>query len=458
VARLPLWARRRGSARVGRTNQPDFRAICEASPGLHLILDRDLTIVEASNAYLAATDTRRETVVGRPVFEVLPDNPATPEVQAVRNSAASFERVLRLGKPDAMPVQRYDMRPRGGDGPSPAYGDFQERYWRTVNTPVPGPDGAVAWIIHQVEDVTEATLAAQGGQGDRSLVGLLRAGNAVLRDLPDALFARLAGNLTPVRLPADALLIEPGEAVKTIHFPLYGLISISRHLEDGASVEVALCGQDAFVGGPALNDNLFEDTEARTLVAGASLSCRTRALQDLQADHPELSAVLGRFLPLLMDQMSLSAACLARHTLDQRLARWLLTAANHTGSHVLPVRQESLAQILGVRRTGISEAMARLEAAGVAANGRGRIHIRDVVRLEGRSCSCFRELQDHRVAHALNPRAAPLESRSTIDGLMDRYFALAGADGLDASTAGSTSGQTAQSASRSRTGAASTRP
>jgi CRP-like cAMP-binding protein len=452
---------------VDRTNQPDFRAICEASPGLHLILDRDLTIVEASNAYLAATETRRENLVGRPLFEVLPDNPATPEVQAVRNSAAFFERVLRLGTPDAMPVQRYDIRPRDGDGASRAGGGFQERYWRTVNTPVPGPDGAVAWIIHQVEDVTEAIRAPRDdGQGDRSpltlekrrIVGLLRAGNAVLRDLPDALFAHLAGALTPVRLPADAVLVEPGEPVRTIHFPLYGLISISRHLEDGASVEVALCGQDAFVGGPALNDDLFEDTEARTLVAGASLSCRTRALQDLQAIHPELGAVLGRFLPLLMDQMSLSAACLARHTLDQRLARWLLTAASHTGSEVLPIRQEALAQILGVRRTGISEAVARLEAAGVATNGRGRIHIRDAARLEGRSCSCFRELQHHRLAHALNPKVSPLAPRSTIEGLMDRYFALAGAEGLDASTAGSTSGQTAQSASRSRTGAASTRP
>ncbi|HYA16207.1 MAG TPA: PAS domain S-box protein [Bryobacteraceae bacterium] len=129
---------------------PDFRRLFESAPGLYLVLTPDLRIVAASGAYLDATMTRRENVIGRPLFEVFPDNPADPGSTGVANLAASLGRVLRDRAPDAMPVQKYDIRRPAGNG-----GAFEERYWSPVNSPVFGANGEVEFIIHAVEDVTE---------------------------------------------------------------------------------------------------------------------------------------------------------------------------------------------------------------------------------------------------------------------------------------------------------------
>ncbi len=130
------------------SSHPDYRALFESTPGLYLVLDRDFTIVAASDAYLRATMTSREGIVGRGIFTVFPDNPDDPDATGVRNLRASLERVLRNGQPDAMAVQKYDI-------PRPQGGGFEERYWSPVNTPVLASDGTIAYIILCVEDVTE---------------------------------------------------------------------------------------------------------------------------------------------------------------------------------------------------------------------------------------------------------------------------------------------------------------
>jgi len=135
---------------------PAFQQLFESVPGLYLVLTPDRTIVAASDAYLRATMTRREDILGRNLFEVFPDNPEDPEATGVRNLEASLERVLVAGEPDTMAIQKYDMRRPGG-------GCYEERYWNPVNTPVLGPDGEVRYIIHCVEDVTEFVRLAQQG-------------------------------------------------------------------------------------------------------------------------------------------------------------------------------------------------------------------------------------------------------------------------------------------------------
>ncbi|QJW94004.1 PAS domain-containing hybrid sensor histidine kinase/response regulator [Frigoriglobus tundricola] len=129
---------------------PDFRVLFESAPGLCLVLDPDLVIVAASDAYLRATMTARERIVGRHIFDAFPDNPDDPAATGVRNLRASLARVLAHGAADAMAVQKYDVRRPAAEG-----GAFEERYWSPVNSPVLGPGGAVAYIIHRVEDVTE---------------------------------------------------------------------------------------------------------------------------------------------------------------------------------------------------------------------------------------------------------------------------------------------------------------
>jgi signal transduction histidine kinase len=131
---------------------PDFRALFEAAPGLYLVLTPppDFTIVAVSDAYLRATMTRREDILGRDLFDVFPDNPADPAATGTRNLRASLDRVKRLLAPDVMAVQKYDIRRPAAEG-----GGFEERHWSPVNSPVLGPQGKLAYIIHRVEDVTE---------------------------------------------------------------------------------------------------------------------------------------------------------------------------------------------------------------------------------------------------------------------------------------------------------------
>jgi PAS domain S-box-containing protein len=125
----------------------DFRALFESAPGLYLVLDPELRIVAVSDAYLAATMTTREAILGRGIFDVFPDNPDDPAATGVSNLRASLERVRDRRVPDTMAVQKYDIRrPEGG---------FEVRYWSPRNSPVLDRRGRLAYIIHRVEDVTE---------------------------------------------------------------------------------------------------------------------------------------------------------------------------------------------------------------------------------------------------------------------------------------------------------------
>ncbi|HEX6086158.1 MAG TPA: histidine kinase dimerization/phospho-acceptor domain-containing protein, partial [Thermoanaerobaculia bacterium] len=125
--------------------RPELQLL-EAAPGAYLVLDPALVIVGVTDAYLRATLTVREQIIGRELFDVFPDNPNDPRATGSRNLRASLETVLRTGAPHAMSVQKYDIR-------RPDTGAFDERYWKPLNTPVV-VDGRVAYVIHSVEDVT----------------------------------------------------------------------------------------------------------------------------------------------------------------------------------------------------------------------------------------------------------------------------------------------------------------
>ncbi len=127
-----------------------FQQLFEAAPGLYLVLQPDLTIVAASDAYLNATMTRREAIIGFNLFEVFPDNPDDPKATGVSNLRASLDYVLQHRSTHTMALQKYDIRRPDGT--------FEERFWSPVNKPVFGPGGDISWIIHRVEDVTEFVL------------------------------------------------------------------------------------------------------------------------------------------------------------------------------------------------------------------------------------------------------------------------------------------------------------
>lgn len=129
---------------------PDFKAIFDAVPARCLVLDPDLILVAVSDAYLSATMTKREEILGRHVFDVFPDNPDDGDATGEANLRASFGRVLRDRVADSMSVQKYDIQRPEAEG-----GSFEVRYWSPVNSPVLKADGTVAAIIHRVEDVTD---------------------------------------------------------------------------------------------------------------------------------------------------------------------------------------------------------------------------------------------------------------------------------------------------------------
>ena len=130
--------------------EPDFRALFEGAPGLCLVLDASFRIVAASDAYLAATRTKREEILGRGMFDVFPDNPDDPGATGETNLRASLERVRQTGLADSMAVQKYDIRRPEEEG-----GGFEVRYWSPVNSPVVDERGRLRYVVHQVEDVTE---------------------------------------------------------------------------------------------------------------------------------------------------------------------------------------------------------------------------------------------------------------------------------------------------------------
>jgi signal transduction histidine kinase len=149
--------------------EPDFKVLFESATGLYLVLTPELEIVGASAAYLSATMTKREDVLGRGIFDVFPDNPDDPEATGVRNLRTSLERVLRDRAADAMAVQKYDIRRPAEHG-----GEFEERYWSPLNSPVLDSNDEIRYIIHRVEDVTEFVRLKRQGLEQEKLAQELR--------------------------------------------------------------------------------------------------------------------------------------------------------------------------------------------------------------------------------------------------------------------------------------------
>ncbi len=138
---------------------PDFRALFESAPSLHLVLTPSLHICAVTDAYLRATMTERDRIVGQHLFDVFPDNPDDPNADGVANLRRSLQTVLTSRAAHSMTIQKYDIRRPESDG-----GGFEVRYWSPVNSPVLDADGQVTFIIHRVEDVTELIRLTQEGE------------------------------------------------------------------------------------------------------------------------------------------------------------------------------------------------------------------------------------------------------------------------------------------------------
>lgn len=221
----------------------DFRALFESAPGSFLVLTPDLTIVAVTDAYLRATMTTREAILGRSLFEAFPNNPADGNATGVRNLRASLERVLQSRTADTMAVQKYDIR-----RPAAAGEEFEERYWSPVNSPVLDAGGQILWIIHKVEDVTDfvrskGTIAQTTGSFRREEEFYLRGQELqIAKDEIQESYRLLATRLLVIREEERAGLArdlhdELGQILTGIHVDLANL---ARHLEKGRLQEAAV--------------------------------------------------------------------------------------------------------------------------------------------------------------------------------------------------------------------------
>jgi len=214
--------------------------------------------------------------------------------------------------------------------------------------------------------------------------------NLLLAALPADVLARLAPNLETVALPLGKVIYESGVELKHVYFPTSGcIISMLYVMADGSSAEIAVVGDEGVVGIALFMGG--DTTPSRALVqsAGQGFRLEAKALQREFSRHTGLQILLLRYTQALITQMSQTAVCNRHHSLEQQLCRWLLLSQDRLPTNQLTMTQELIANMLGVRREGVTAAAGRLQTAGLIRYSRGRITIIDRFGLEELVCECY---------------------------------------------------------------------
>ncbi|HZK91677.1 MAG TPA: Crp/Fnr family transcriptional regulator [Stellaceae bacterium] len=224
--------------------------------------------------------------------------------------------------------------------------------------------------------------------------------NRLLATLSSADFAQLADDLQSVALPKKLVLYEVGAPLDYIYFIEEGLASVLTMMEDGASSEVAMVGPEGLIGVSALLGGKNSGQHIVVQLPGSAYRIASPACKTVFESNPRVRAVLLRFVEDLLNLCAQTAACNRLHQVEQRTARWLLMSSDRTDTKVLRLTQEFLAAMLGVRRSGISEAAGELQRSGLIRYRRGEITIVDRPGLERTACECY-ELDHRRVERLL---------------------------------------------------------
>lgn len=213
--------------------------------------------------------------------------------------------------------------------------------------------------------------------------------NRLLAALPPEDFALIAGALERVELPGNLTLFGPLEPIGGVHFIEAGAVSMMAMLADGSYVEIGTAGREGMVGLPLLLGADAASCEARVQMAGTALRLPAAAFHEALERSPGLRRLLLRYALAFQGLVAQTAACLARHVIEQRLARWLLLAHDRMEGGRLQLTQEFLSTLLGVRRPGITVAAGLLRDSGLIRCDRGQITVLDRLGLEAASCECY---------------------------------------------------------------------
>jgi len=213
--------------------------------------------------------------------------------------------------------------------------------------------------------------------------------NHLLASLPDGDFARWEPMLEPAEMPLGQVLHESGSAMAHVYFPTTSIVSLLYVLQNGASAEIAVVGNEGLVG-----VSLFmggETTPNRAVVQSAGRGYRLKS-QHLKSEFERAGPIMHlllRYTQALITQMSQTAVCNRHHSLDQQLCRWLLLSLDRLSGNSLVMTQELIANMLGVRREGVTEGALKLQVAGLIRYSRGHITVLDRKGLEQRTCECY---------------------------------------------------------------------
>lgn len=218
---------------------------------------------------------------------------------------------------------------------------------------------------------------------------LVKSQNSLLAAMPAQEFERWAPHLEWVDLKLGQVLQESGTVISHVYFPTTSIISLLYVLEDGASTEISVIGCEGVLNIAQIMSGHATLSRAVVQSAGAALRVRASVVQHDFEHSNQVRHLMLRYTEALMSQMTQTAVCNRHHTLDQQLCRWLLLSLDRLRSNDLRMTQELIANMLGVRREGVTSAAVKLQKSGLIEYSRGLIHVIDRKGLEARSCECY---------------------------------------------------------------------
>ena len=226
--------------------------------------------------------------------------------------------------------------------------------------------------------------------------------NHILEALPPAVQERLFPHLAKVSLKRGEVLSEAGAPLRQVYFPTDCIVSLLYVLENGTSAEMSVVGKEGAIGVSMFIGGETTTTRSIVMTGGTAYRLSGRRLKQEFERHGDLLHVLLRYTQSLLTQMAQTAVCNRHHSIDQQLCRWLLLSLDRLTSNKLMVTQELIANMLGVRREGITAAAGKLQKLGAIEYARGQITVLDRPRLEALSCECYAlvKRETDRILHA----------------------------------------------------------
>ncbi|MEJ0085282.1 MAG: Crp/Fnr family transcriptional regulator [Pseudomonadota bacterium] len=359
----------------------------DALPGEVCVLDASGVVVMANKAWrvsgAAHARAGLDVRAGENIFAACRDAPEGERIHA--DAVAAGLRNVIAGLRQPLSVRYVCPSPRGDS----------EFTLTLAATSAPGPMNLLLSREWHSEGQQAGKISGAISAKPRHVARIAHAAaeNRLLAALPASDYARLEKDLEPVTIAYGDVLFEPGERMREVYFPGTCLVSLLTLVEGHRALEVGLVGREGMVGARLALGATKSSVRAMVLGAGTAMRMSAECFLRESRRSQTLQRVLLRFTDRLMIQISQTAACNSFHILEARLARWLLMTAEHMGSAAFHLTHGLIADMLGVRREGVTVAAIALQRRGIIRYRRGNITILDRQELEAACCSCYRHLQ-----------------------------------------------------------------